>query len=299
VPIAFDRTSGNDPKSNLPQYATHPDAAYLKASVLVAELLQLIRSTPQSYGTPPPPYTHNPDEVPPSYSPSESLAYARAQATESAPCAPSEKTSQESAHIPGNAAMVDTIDFGDTSTVQTRGKGAKKAAKKAQQAKWLDSGDEGGGKNGDDGDGDGGNTGGGDGGSGAGGNDDGGGGDDNNDDWDFGGKKNKKNKKTKKQEEEEKKKQEEEEQKKKDDEKAAAAGSGGNFLNWADDANEANMDEDWAGFTATKSKDKKKKGKKVNSPLYITRFISDFMYRIRMQQLLLLQIHMRLQRSTK
>jgi hypothetical protein len=215
VPIAFDRTSGNDPKSNLPQYATHPDAAYLKASVLVAELLQLIRSTPQSYGTPPPPYTHNPDEVPPSYSPSESLAYARAQATESAPCAPSEKTSQESAHIPGNAAMVDTIDFGDTSTVQTRGKGAKKAAKKAQQAKWLDSGDEGGGKNGDDGDGDGGNTGGGDGGSGAGGNDDGGGGDDNNDDWDFGGKKNKKNKKTKKQEEEEKKKQEEEEQKKK------------------------------------------------------------------------------------
>ena len=64
--------------------------------------------------------------------------------------------------------MVDTVDFGDTSTIQTRGKAAKKAAKKAQQAKWLDSGDEGGAKDGNDGEGDGGNAGG-DGGSGAGG----------------------------------------------------------------------------------------------------------------------------------
>jgi hypothetical protein len=201
--------------------------------------------------------------------------------------------------------MVDTIDFGDTSAVQTRGKAAKKAAKKAQQARWLDSGDEGGAKDGDEGDGDGGNAGGGDGGSGGGGNDGGGGGggggDDNNDDWDFGGKKNKKNKKSKKQEEEEKKKQEEEEQKKKEEEDAAAAAAsnGGNFLNWADDANEANMDDDWTGFTATKSKDKKKRGKKASFTLYIIRFISDFMYRTRMPQLLLLQMHMQLQRSTK
>jgi hypothetical protein len=269
LPIACDSISGHDPKSNLPQIATHPDAAYLNASALVAELLQLIQSAPQSYGAPPPPYTQNPDGAPPPYSISESLAHARAQIAETAPGAPIEKISQDSTHPPGNAVMVDTIDFGDTSAVQTRGKGAKKAAKRAQQAKWAGPDDEDGAKDGEDGDGDGGNAGGGDGGSGAGGNDGGGGGgDDNNDDWDLGGKKNKKNKKTKKQEEEEKKKQEEEERKKKEEEEAAAAAasSGGNFLNWADDANEANMDDNWAGFTAPKSKDKKKKGKKVNLP---------------------------------
>ena len=252
---------------------------HLKASALVAELLQLIQSAPQFYEASPPPYTENPDKVPPSYLTSESLAYARAPVAESAPSAPLQKSSPKSVQSSGNAAMVDTIDFGDTSAVQTRGKGAKKAAKKAQQSKWLDSGDEGGGLDGDGGNGDGGNAGGGegggDGGSGAGGNDDGDGGDDNNDDWDFGAKKNKKNRKSKKQEEEEKKKQEEEEQKKKEEEDAAAV-NGGNFLNWADDANEANADDDWAGFTATKTKDKKKKGKKVNIPLRGKRFISDF-----------------------
>ena len=297
-------------KSNLPQYTSHPDAAYLKASALVAELLQLIESAPRSYGSsPPPPYTQNPDEQPPPYLTSESLAYPHGHIAEAALLAPFEKSSQQSVHTPGNAAMVDTIDFGDTSGVQTRGKAAKKAAKKAQQSRWLDDGDEGGGaQNGDDGAGDGGNAGGGDGGSGAGGNDDGGGGDDNNDDWGYGGKKNKKNKKKKqeeeekkKQEEEEKKKQEEEEAKKKEEEDAAAAAAGdngGNFLNWADDVNEANADDDWAGFTTTKTKDKKKKGKKVNFTLYIARFISNFTYRIRKQQLLPLHMQTQLQRST-
>ena len=197
--------------------------------------------------------------------------------------------------------MVDAIDFGDTSAVQTRGKAKKQAAKKAQQEKWLDSGDEGGAQNGDGADGDGGNAGGnggGDGGSGAGGNDNGGGGDDNNDDWDFGGKKNKKNKKSKKQEEEEKKKQEEEEQRKREEEDAAGAVNGGNFLNWADDANEANMDDDWAGFTATKPKEKKKKVKKVNHFLSGTCFISDFLYRMSMLELLSLQTQTQLRRST-
>lgn len=164
--------------------------------------------------------------------------------------------------------MVDAINFGDTSGVLTRaGKGGKKGAKKTQQAKWNEPGDGEGPKNAEDGgEGDGGNAGGGDGANGAGGNDDGGGGG-GEDDWDFGGKKNKK-KKSKKQEEEEEKKKEEEEQQKLDEEAAAAAAvaapaTGGNFLNWADDANEGNGDDDWTGFSTGK-KDKKKKGKKVS-----------------------------------
>ena len=251
-------------KSDLPQCATQPDAAYLKASALVAELLQLIESTPHSYGTPPPAYTEDPDQTPPPYSTSESLACARVEIADSAP--PALVGSPQIRGRDLHNAMMDTIDFGDNPGVQSRGKGAKKAAKKAQQAKWLESDNEDGAKNGEDaGNGDGGDAGGGDGGSGAGGGGGDGGGDDNNDDWGFGGgKKNKKNKKSKKQEEEEKKKQEEEEQRKKDEEQAAStSGNGGNFLSWADDANEANAEDDWAGFTT--KKDKKKKGKKVIS----------------------------------
>ena len=174
------------------------------------------------------------------------------------------------------------IDFEDSSNVQTRGKkAAKKAAKQAQQAKWLGSGDEGeGGTAGGGEDGTGG--GGGDGGSGAGGD---GGGDDNNgggddgNDWAFGGgKKNKK--KSKKQQEEE------EEQKKKDEEAA------GNSLSWADDAIGANAEDEWtAGFTS--KKDKKKKGKKVMlSQTTLTNFIVLTVFREQKIHHLLHQIHL-------
>ena len=168
--------------------------------------------------------------------------------------------------------MTDTVDFDDVSKFHTHGKGAKKASKKAQQARWLDSDNEGSGKQGEDGGGgDGGDGGGGDeggGGAGGGGNDGGGGGDDNHDDWDFGGnKKSKKSKKKAKQEVEERKRKEEEERQKREEEDKeeqapAATGPGSQtFLSWADDVIAANLDDDWAGFTT--KKDKKKKGKKV------------------------------------
>ena len=71
-----------------------------------------------------------------------------------------------------------------------------------------------------------------------------------------------------------------EERKKKEEQDAAAAtsSSAGNFLSWADEANEANIDDTWAGLTTTKSKDKKKKGKKVSVPTNNMRFSSDLMY---------------------
>ena len=157
-----------------------------------------------------------------------------------------------------------SIDFGSNSGLQTRGKGAKKAAKKAQQAKWLDSDNEDGGKGADGGEGGDGDNGGGDGG-GAGG--DGGGDEGGGDDWDFGGGGKKSKKKSKKKQEEE----EEEEQRKKEEEAAGKQEDGaskGNTLDWANDANDANGDDNWGGFSTGK-KDKKKKGKKVGFEIHI------------------------------
>lgn len=155
-----------------------------------------------------------------------------------------------------------SVDFGDTSTFQTHGaKKNKQAQKKADQAKWAKSDDEGGTKEGGEGEG----TGGGAGGSNNG--DGGAGGDD--DDWGNSGKKKKGRKgkggvdaeeeKRKKEEEEKKRKEEEEKQKQEEDD----APNGGNSLSWADSVGDANPDDEWAGFTATTKKGKKnnKKGK--------------------------------------
>lgn len=225
----------------------------------------------------------------------ESLAHARIKSPSSAPpMLDAREIKRSQIGLLQNPMMEDSINLGDASGVQSRGKG-KKAAKKAQQAKWQ--GSENGdnapnGEGGNDAEGGGGGADGG-GNSNAGGNGDGGagggaGGDDG-DDWDFGGKKNKKNKKKAKQEEEKKtqeeeedkarqeeedkarqeeedeiarqeeegKKTQEEEQRRKKEEDAAAA----NTLSWANDTNDANVDTEWAGFSTKK----KKKGKKVSN----------------------------------
>jgi hypothetical protein len=242
-----------------------PDIAYLRASVLVTELLKLLTSTPHSYGNPPPPY--DPSDQPPAYLVTEDLARAHIEVDSSAPLNQISSKDDSIDHN-GNGVMDDTIDFGDTTGVQSRGKKQKQAAKKAQQAKWAEDDNEEGGQNaGDGGDGNGGgggddgNAGGGAGGSGGDGDNNGDGAGDNDDWFGGGGKKNKKGKKSKKQEEEEK--EEEEEQKKKEEEDAGAS----NTLNWADDANAANGEDDWTASFTTK-KDKKKKGKKVSDALY-------------------------------
>lgn len=194
------------------------------------------------------------EERVPSHALYESLAYPAVLAAADSP--PS--SSSRGFNLPATE-MNASIDFGDTTGIQTRGKKQKKKA--AQQAKWFDSDNEGEGATAGDGGGDG--AGEGDGGGGNAGGD--GGGDDNNggggddDDWDFGGSKKSKKKNKKKQEEEEKKKQEEEEQKKKEEEEAAKGAA--DPLSWADETNAA-ADEDWTmGFGS--KKDKKKKNKKV------------------------------------
>lgn len=227
----------------------------LKAKALVAALLQQLASFPQPYGTRPP--SHASEDHDPSQALSDPLA--KTQPPADSPSVELYTASPSTQSPPSSALDMDfKIDFGDTATVQTRGKKAtKKAAKVAQQAKWAESDNEGnantagdGGDDGADGNGGGGS------GSGAGGDGNGdggnnGGGDD--DEWAFGtGKKNKK--KTAKQ------KQEEEDQKRKEEEEAANAT---NNLSWADEANDAAGGDDWStGFGG--KKDKKKKGKKVS-----------------------------------
>jgi len=217
--------------------------------------------------------------VPQSYSASEGLAHARIESATSAPAGSKAKvTERRESDLFPSPTMVDPVNLGGATGIQTRGKAAKKAQKKAQQAKWAGADNEDGAKNGEggnDGEGGGGNDGegggGGDGGrsGGAGGNGDGGAGGDEGDDWDFGGKKNKKNKKKGKQEEEEEKKaqeeeeEEEEEEKKKAEEDAVAA----NSLSWANETNDATMNDEWA---LSSKKDKKKKSKKVSPNASLT-----------------------------
>lgn len=216
----------------------------MKASALVAALLQQLQEASQPYGAPPP---YSDETEPPSYF-KEDLASVNISRDDSAP-AYIETVKKNTQRNPGDMDL--SIDFGDTSGVQTRGKkAAKKAAKQAQQSKWLDSGDEGSGAAGEGGEGGDGFGDGDDGANGAGGGGDdngGGGGDENNDDWGFGSKKDKK--KTKKQ-------KDEEEAKKKEEEEAANA----NSLSWADETNTANAEDEWTtGFAAKKDKKKKKK----------------------------------------
>ena len=231
---------------------------------LLLELLTLITTSPELYGTPPPPYDDALLDSPPPYLTTESNAHSRVEAGNFAPSRRYELNGQHR-DDPTINIMDGTLDWGTTAGFKSVGNKNKKAAKKAAQARWAgsDNEDENKGAEGADGggggeDGEGGGAGGnGDGGDGAGGGDGGG------DDWDFGGgKKNKKKGKKAKQEEEEKKRQEEEEAAKKKEEEEAAAANGhpANPLSWPD---EANPDDEWGGFTTSKSKKKGKKGNKV------------------------------------
>lgn len=233
--------------ANPPQKPSYDHESLLRASALVAVLLQQLKSLPALYGSCPAPE----EDLLPLYCNDDTLAEAAVSVDSSAPNT-TQSTPVRTSSRSQSGDMDLSIDFGDTSGVQTRGKkAAKKAAKQAQQAKWFESDNEGEGgaegEGGDDGFG-----GGGDGSNGAGGGGDdnggGGGGDDDGDDWAFGG--GKKNKKKSK------KKQDEEDEQKKKDEEANATGT----LNWADDANNAAADDDWAqGFSTKKDKKKKKK----------------------------------------
>jgi len=155
-----------------------------------------------------------------------------------------------------------SIDFSTLDHIRSHaGKKAKQAEKKAAQAKWADSGDEGGGsKGGEDGEpkGDGGGAPGGAGGGngdGGNGNEDGGG------DWDTGrGKQNKKGKKGKKQQEEEEEKKAEEEKKVKEDAAVATTTATTNFWDEVPATGDANPDDEWAEAAEKKGK-KSKKGK--------------------------------------
>ena len=226
----------------------------MRATALVAALLEQLATCPLPYGTFP--ASEHPDDSPTPNPLDDPLATAHNLAS-LASLELDTTLPRVSSRRPHSETNMDyKIDFGDTTGVQTRGKkAAKKAAKAAQQAKWFESDNEGEGNAAGDGGGDdAGGTGGGDN-SGAGGN----GGDDNNggggdDDWDFGGSK--KNKKK------QKKKEEEEEEQRRKDAESANANKGADPLSWADEANEAAADDDWAGFTTKKDK-KGKKGKKV------------------------------------
>jgi hypothetical protein len=232
--------------------------SHRKAFALVAELLLSIARLPRPHEDDSLLNDGDPSALP-SHLDSECLAKARIELAASAPAkSEAKETKSREIELLRDPAMEDSVNLGDFTGIQTRGKAAKKAAKKAQQAKWMDSDNEDGAKNGEggnDGEGGGGNDGGG--GGGGGGNGDGGAGGDDGDEWDFGGKKNKKNKKKAKQEEEEKRAREEEEERKKREEAAAA-----HTLSWADETNDANVDDEWAAFSS--KKEKKKKGKKVS-----------------------------------
>lgn len=215
------------------------------------ELLEVAENTPSPYGSPPPSYHEAITDAPPDYTSTDCLVHCLTINLGVFPLASQGGTPQLKAPLSLTGLMSPpAVNFDDTSNFQSHGaKKKKQAQKKATQAKWADSDDEG---NKEDGDGE--ENGGGGGGSNHG---DGGAGDDG-DDWDTGKKKKGKKGKQNVDEEEQKKKEEEEEQKKKDEEEAA---SGGNPLSWAD-GGDANPDDEWGGFTAAGKKGKKgKKGK--------------------------------------
>ena len=215
------------------------------------ELLEVAEDTPSSYGVSPPSYHEAITDAPPDYTSTDCLAH-RHVFHESI-LSPTSKAAyrQLKDTLPLPALMSPpAINFDDYSNSQTHAtKKKKQAQKKANQAKWADSDDEG---NKEDGNGE--ENGGVGGGSNHG---DGGAGDDG-DDWDTGKKKGKKGKQ--KIDEEEEKKKEEEEKKKKDEEEAASGGGGP--LSWAD-GGDANPEDEWGGFTTAGKKGKK--GKKAKA----------------------------------
>ncbi|KAI9837922.1 MAG: hypothetical protein M1837_002661 [Sclerophora amabilis] len=210
------------------------------------------------YGSAPPSYDEALRDAPPDYSGTEALAKVQRDHESLLP------PPYDASSIPRNELpLIDDpwlsprIDFSDFQFRQHAGKKAKQAQKKAQAAKWADSGDEVDKPSGndEDGGGDGGGTGGGGGGNGDG---------DDGDWWDAGNdkKKGKKGKKGKnaadeeKEEEERKKKEDEEKKKKKEEEEAAALANDHGISG----AGAANPDDEW-GFQSTKKGKKGKKGK--------------------------------------
>ncbi|KAI9795686.1 MAG: hypothetical protein M1835_005362 [Candelina submexicana] len=220
------------------------------------------------YDAPPPSYDEAITDEPPDYSGTEALAHAHLiHKTSKSPSFQDAGYQQLQSPIFEDPTVLPSIDFFAPSSIRTHAnKKAKQAAKKAQQAKWDDSGDEGDKNEGEGGDGGGANGGGGGGSN----NGDGGAGDGDGDgdEWDYGNKKGKKGKKGKaaaeeeekrKKEEEEKKKKEEEEKRKKKDDEAAFVGGWGNTP--GDAGGDANAEDEWSGFQTGKKGKKGKKGK--------------------------------------
>lgn len=226
------------------------------------ELLAVAENTPSPYGSPPPTYHEAITDAPPNYTSTDCLAHCHI--INPSVLSPTSKSRDHPSNdpLPLTGLMSSpAINFDDTSNIQSHtAKNKRQTQKKANQAKWANSDDEGNkedGNNEENGKGGGGSNHG-----------DGGAGDDG-DDWDAGkkkkGKKGKKGKQNvdeeeekKKEEEQEQKKKEEEEQRKKDEEEAA---SGENPLAWTD-GGDANPDDEWVGFMAVGKKGKKgKKGK--------------------------------------
>lgn len=218
--------------------------AYFKAFALIAELRNL-------FEIPPPAYHDALDDQPPEYDEENSVARARVETTGPAPAgATTDKKKGSLLHDPNLDVK---IDFEDNSRFRQAAKKKKNnAKKKANNSNNNNSNNNnnnapddnaaGGGDDGGDGAGAGGDAG-----EGA-----GGGGDDDDE------------KKRKEEEEEQKRKEEEEQRRKEEEEEAKAkeeaeAAANAN-LSWADEANDANAVDDWAGFTTTSKKKKKKKG---------------------------------------
>lgn len=214
---------------------------------------------PPSYHSIPPPYETAAEDSPPDYTNTDALATAVVPTSVFQPYEAAPLVSGYSVDKPLLDALHRIVlDWNASENIRAhKGKKSKQAEKKAQQAKWADSGDEADGdKKGEDEDHNG--DGGAGGSAGAGGNGDGNGGGDDADDWDMGGgkKKKKKDKKGKKQEEDE----EEEEEKHDDEGGDIGAAVTSNF--WDEAGEAANPDDEWAMASAGK-KGKKAKNKVV------------------------------------
>jgi hypothetical protein len=240
--------------------------SYFRAIALINEVVLQTRQ-PASYGTPPPTYDDALNDLPPEYSIHPTTAEARVILRDGTPSNLLPKNGAETPYTRDKPSPSIIIDFESAAGIRQRvSKKQKKAAKKVAQEKWggddededkTQDGNQDG--TGGDGGGDGGNAGGDGGGDGG-----GGGGGDGWDDWATGGSK-KKNKKKKKEEEED------EERKRQEEEEAAAAAKATtttNNLSWADEMNDANPDDEWAGFTSVGKTDKKKKKGTVRRTTY-------------------------------
>ncbi|OAP62831.1 hypothetical protein AYL99_02058 [Fonsecaea erecta] len=229
-----------DTKDQISLLFSH-DEISLTAAALVVELSETLTLllVPDPYRDPPPPYTA--ETTPPPYIETDAQAEKCLYIPAFAPAPPASVPVPRDQRAVGDISI--SIDFGDTSGVQTRGK--EKKASAAPVFKGYASGDEDDGKtagNGDEGAGGGGD--GASGGGGAGGDGDGGDGGDGRDEWDdwFLGTSAKK-----------KKKQREEEERDKEEGEAPKADS--DPLSLADETNAADADDEWT-FASKRNKKK-------------------------------------------